>query len=234
MWTPEEQRMLDFLWKYAKSTGRKYLRWDFNFDDNPWYGLNVSEDDFGVDMNYGSVDLNIPTKIRDFLFKFYEEKIEPEVVPSFNKILDAVGLNEASSYQLSIIMNLKERKISAIAELNYWTESEEEVFILEMPDEIYESLVRVVGDSEVRFLKTTFEGSGDSGYVTDTLTGLSETFDMPQIVETFIDRNLPGGWEINEGSQGSVEFDMEEKSVNINYIENIDGWASDTILELDF
>ena len=103
-----------------------------------------------------------------------------------------------------------------------------------MPDEIYESLVRVVGDSEVRFLKTTFEGSGDSGYVSDTLTGLNETFDMPQIVETFIDRNLPGGWEINEGSQGSVEFDLEEKSVNINYIENIDGWASDTILELDF
>lgn len=234
MWTPEEQRMLDFLWKYAKSTGRKYLRWDFNFDDNPWDGLNVSEDDFDTDMNYGSVDLNIPTKIRDFLFKFYEEKIEPEVVPSFNKILNTVGLNEASSYQLSIIMNLKERKISAIAELNYWTESEEEVFILEMPDEIYESLVRVVGDSEVRFLKTTFEGSGDSGYVTDTLTGLGETFDMPQIVETFIDRNLPGGWEDNEGSQGSVEFDLEEKSVNIFYIENIDGWASDTILELDF
>jgi hypothetical protein len=234
MWTPEEQRMLDFLWKYAKSTGRKYLRWEFNFDDNPWDGLNVSEDDFGVDMNYGSVDLNIPTKIRDFLFKFYEEKIEPEVELSFNKILDTVGLNEASNYQLSIIMNLKERKISAIAELNYWTESEEQVFILEMPDEIYESLVRVVGESEVRFLKTAFEGSGDSGYVTDTLIGLSETFDMPQIVETFIDRNLPGGWEINEGSQGSVEFDLEEKSVNIFYIENIDGWASDTILELEF
>lgn len=234
MWTPEEQRMLDFLWKYAKSTGRKYLRWYFNFDDNPWDGLNVSEDDFGLEMNYGGVDMNIPTKIRDFLFKFYEEKIESEVGPSFNKILDTFGLNEASSYELSIIMNLKERKISAITELNYWTESEEQVFVLEMPDEIYESLVRVVGDSEVRFLKTTFEGSGDSGYVSDTLTGLNETFDMPQIVETFIDRNLPGGWEINEGSQGSVEFDLEEKSVNINYIENIDGWASDTILELDF
>lgn len=234
MWTPEEQRMLDFLWKYAKSTGRKYLRWDFNFDDNPWDGLNVSEDDFGVDMNYGSVDLNIPTKIRDFLFKFYEEKIEPEVEPSFNKILDTVGLNEASSYQLSIIMNLKERKISAITELNYWTESEEKIFVLEMPDEIYESLVRLVEDSEVRFLKTTFEGSGDSGYVSDTLTGLNETFDIPQIVKTFVARNLPGGWEINEGSQGSVEFDLEEKSVNISYIENIDGWASDTILELEF
>ena len=37
MWTTEEQRMLNFLWKYGKSVGRKYLRWDFNFDDNPEY-----------------------------------------------------------------------------------------------------------------------------------------------------------------------------------------------------
>jgi hypothetical protein len=234
MWTTEEQRMLNFLWKYGKSVGRKYLRWDFNFDDDPWDGLNISKEDFDTDMNFMGESLTIPTKIRDFLFKFYEEKIEPEVEVSFNKILDTVVVSQASNYELFIIIDLQKRKISAVTELNYYTESDEQIFELELPNEVYESLISVIDDKKIQQIKVSYEGSGDSGAVSDTFMGQGQYFDTPPIVERFIDQNLPGGWENNEGAQGFVVFDLEDKSVTINHVEYIYESASDTILELDF
>ena len=236
MWTTEEQRMLNFLWKYGKSVGRKYLRWDFNFDDNPWDELNISEEDFDfdTDMNFMGESLTIPTKIRDFLFKFYEEKIEPEVLVSFNKILNTIDTDEASNYELSITMDLRQRKISVNTHLDYWTQSDEQIFELELPDEVYESLIGVMGDKKIRQVEVSYEGSGDSGAVSDTFMVQGQYFDTPPIVERFIDQNLPGGWENNEGAQGFVYFDLEDKSVTINHVENIYESASDTILEFDF
>jgi hypothetical protein len=234
MWTTEEQRMLNFLWKYGKSVGRKYLRWDFNFDDDPWDGLNISKEDFDTDMNFMGESLTIPTKIRDFLFKFYEEKIEPEVEVSFNKILDTVVVSQASNYELFIIIDLQKRKISAVTELNYYTESDEQIFELELPNEVYESLISVIDDKKIQQIKVSYEGSGDSGAVSDTFMGQGQYFDTPSIVERFINQNLPGGWENNEGAQGFAFFDLEDKSVTINHVENIYESASDTILELDF
>lgn len=233
MWTTEEQRMLNFLWKYGKSVGKKYLRWDFNFDDNPWDELNISVDDFDTDMSFPNV-LTIPTKVRDFLFRFYEEKIEPEIEVSFNKILDTIEVSDASNYDLSIIMDLQKRKIAAFAKLDYYTNSEAQIFELELPDEVYESLIGVIDDKKIQQVEVGYDGSGDSGDVSDTFKVKGQFFLTPEMVERFISVNLPGGWENNEGGQGSVFFDLEDKSVKINHVENIYESASDTILELDF
>lgn len=233
MWTTEEQRMLNFLWKYGKSVRKKYLRWDFNFDDNPWDELNISVDDFDTDMSFPQ-GLTIPTIIRDFLFRFYEEKIEPEIEVSFNKLLDTIEVSDASNYDLSIIMDLQKRKIAAFAKLDYYTEAEEEIFELKLPDEVYESLIGVIDDKKIQQVEVSYEGSGDNGSVSDTFMVKGQFFETPEMVERFISVNLPGGWENNEGAQGFVFFDLEDKSVKINHVENIYESASDTILELDF
>lgn len=233
MWTTEEQRMLNFLWKYGKSVGRKYLRWDFNFDDNPWDELNISVDNFDTDMGLPE-GLTFPTTIRDFLFKFYEEKIEPEIEVSFNKILGTIEVSDASNYDLSIIIDLQKRKISAKAQLDYYTEAEEEIFVLKLPDEVYESLIGVIDDKKIQQVEVSYEGSGDSGDVSDNFFVEGQYLETPEMVERFISVNLPGGWENNEGAQGLVFFDLEDKSVTINHTENIYESASDTILELDF
>jgi hypothetical protein len=45
---------------------------------------------------------------------------------------------------------------------------------------------------------------------------------------------LPGGWEINEGSQGTFTIDLEEKTIELEYTENIYETQSNTVMELDF
>jgi hypothetical protein len=43
-----------------------------------------------------------------------------------------------------------------------------------------------------------------------------------------------GGWEINEGSQGYFEIDLDNKEITLNHTSNIDEQGRDTILEEDF
>lgn len=46
--------------------------------------------------------------------------------------------------------------------------------------------------------------------------------------------SLFGGWEINEGSQGRFEVDMEDKSVTLYHQSNIEESESNTIFEEKF
>jgi hypothetical protein len=45
---------------------------------------------------------------------------------------------------------------------------------------------------------------------------------------------LPGGWEINEGSQGSGVFDVSKGTFTLFYTENIEGQHTNTFFEETF
>jgi hypothetical protein len=46
--------------------------------------------------------------------------------------------------------------------------------------------------------------------------------------------NRYGGWEINEGSQGNFEIDLDNKEITLNHTYNIDETGRDTLLEEKF
>jgi hypothetical protein len=86
---------------------------------------------------------------------------------------------------------------------------------------IYEALTR----AGVATIEAEYYGSGDEGYI-DTITMFDvrgnavDNKDALEMVERFIYDHLPGGFEINEGSQGTVEIDVISRKAHFDHNEN--------------
>ena len=69
-----------------------------------------------------------------------------------------------------------------------------------------------------------FEGSGDSGFLEDNIElSNGQSMDIPSFFETWCYDMLSeyfGGWETNEGSQGSFEINSRKKRIELNFEEN--------------
>ena len=121
---------------------------------------------------------------------------------------------------ISVIINAKEKEITFkayIRRMNVEYESIEEDF--EDGNEDVQAYLNELSKSH-KFGEVTYEGGGDSGYVNGTITlDGKKSEDLPSSVEDYIYGILSnfGGWEINEGSQGKVEFDFLEKKVVVNH-----------------
>ena len=76
--------------------------------------------------------------------------------------------------------------------------------------------------------KLEFNGGGDSGYIDDHM----EVFGVgnkpvPASLEDWCYKKLPGGWEINEGSQGKFIINSKERTIELDYEENVEDELSD-------
>jgi hypothetical protein len=79
-----------------------------------------------------------------------------------------------------------------------------------------------------------FDGSGDSGQLHDNIELSSgQSMDIPSFIEEWCYDMLGyhfGGWEINEGSQGSFYFHSPKKSITLDFEQNIEDDMSDGVV----
>ncbi len=74
--------------------------------------------------------------------------------------------------------------------------------------------------------KVYFNGGGDSGEIdSKTNNGVEVPTDVLNFLYSWLE-NFYGGWEINEGSQGSFDFDPSERAVFLNFGENTEETVS--------
>ncbi len=74
--------------------------------------------------------------------------------------------------------------------------------------------------------KVYFNGGGDSGEIDSrTDNGIEVPTDVLNFLYSWLE-NFYGGWEINEGSQGSFDFDPSERAVFLNFGENTEETVS--------
>jgi len=86
---------------------------------------------------------------------------------------------------------------------------------------IVEELKSVYGDS----CRCSYDGSGDSGWIQDMVDsskgskGLNEQLEYIcyDLLELYY-----GGWEINEGSNGSIDFNFKDQTVELNHNQNVE------------
>lgn len=75
-----------------------------------------------------------------------------------------------------------------------------------------------------------YDGSGDSGYINDiSIEPERDISEAHQDLEEFAYDTLSnkhGGWEINEGSCGTITIDFTENKVRIEHNERIESWDS--------
>lgn len=231
MWTDEQKRMLDFLEKYGKSRKKNILRWDFQ-NDYLSDEFNISRDDFSTE-GWGRYQLNIPTIIQDFLYEIFKTQVEPKISESAEGISERIDGDESST-ELSLILNFSDRTITSYLSTNYLTEGEREEDIFEIPENVLNTLEELVGDTNITKLQVSYTGGGDSGYIEDSIFSYGFSDFVPEDVQDFVYGILPMGWEVNEGSQGNVVFNLEDKTATLTYTENYYEDVSDTIMELDF
>jgi hypothetical protein len=87
--------------------------------------------------------------------------------------------------------------------------------------EIVEQLKSVYGDS----CNCTYDGGGDSGWVSDEVRCSKGRLKLNEQLEGICYDLLElyyGGWEINEGSNGSIDFNFDDQIVEIYHNQNVE------------
>ena len=217
--SPEEIKAVKQFFVYIKSNGADTASIDSNFE----YGY-ISY----VGGLYGDNGRSIP--------KF------PPVEPIIEKIFDKVdtdefednfhaGENDVEFFSVDVIFDATDKKI--IVECNYSTPDEEEAFD---EDEIGNiEIFKEYTDRGVSEIICTYNGGGDSGYVDSDMGVDGEREEVPAFLEDMCYDALSGfgGWEINEGSQGNIVFNLRDKTITVNHAWNIEEHHRFKLLEME-
>jgi hypothetical protein len=78
----------------------------------------------------------------------------------------------------------------------------------------------------VRSVEVHYDGAGDSGAIEKVLYQPEPRLGIPEglqeLLETYVYRHLPGGWEINAGSFGTVNLDVRTRQAQQDHHERED------------
>lgn len=99
-----------------------------------------------------------------------------------------------------------------------------------------EKILTTLQHEGVETITAEYNGCGDSGQI-ETINFAPQNIEMDSealdVIKEFIYNNLPGRWEINEGSTGTFTIDLKNKSINNHhgdYVQNIEWYDR----EIDF
>ena len=194
-------------------------------------GLTRVSNDFYVDYD-GNVDYHfspwtnkggaydiIPNKLFDFLDNFFDS-IKDEVLDSLEGDGDsrATVSCEYSTTDKTLII---EENIQTMGYESYYQEFEID------EKELLEDMVQWKEDGKLK-ISVNFSGDGDSGYIDDV--GLINDSDDKHYEFTAVWENKlynileqnHGGWEINEGSEGTFIINNENQTIELDFRMNVE------------
>jgi hypothetical protein len=101
----------------------------------------------------------------------------------------------------------------------------------EIPEEVFNENFKEYSVTEI---VCTYNGGGDSGYIENDMELGGDTVPTPSGIEDYCYSVLEdfGGWEINDGSQGSIRFNLKSKEYSIDHQWNTEEPRSFSILEI--
>lgn len=236
MITPEEKKAFNYLKKYALSNGLSSVGYSFEYNYSPDTDVNV--DEFTLSDGYwGHDELQIPQSIAIKIHEFYNRELKDKIEDVWNNF---PGDDEFSQGGLNLTFNFNISEVSAVVWADYYGEGDEQIETWEVDED--ESLVQCIDDlksmdeetEEMSEARLDFSGGGDSGYIQDEMETNLGTYDAPESCKDYMYQKLPGGWEINEGSQGYGVFDLEKGTFTLYYTENTEGQHTNTFFEENF
>jgi hypothetical protein len=101
----------------------------------------------------------------------------------------------------------------------------------EIPEEVFDENFKEYSVTEI---VCTYNGGGDSGYIENDMELGGDTVPTPSGIEDYCYTILKdfGGWEINEGSQGNIIFNLKSKEYSVNHEWNTEEPRSFEILTI--
>ena len=188
-------------------------------------GVTRMSNDFYVDYD-GNVDYHfspwtnkggaydiIPNKLFDFLDNFFDT-IKDEV-------LDSLEDSDESRATVSCEYSTRDKTFTideSIQTMGY--ESYNQEFEID-EKELLEDMVQWKEEGKLK-ISVDFNGGGDSGYIDEVglINDGNDKYDLSAVWETklydILEKNH-GGWEINEGSEGTFIIDNENQSIELDF-----------------
>jgi hypothetical protein len=158
-----------------------------------------------------------------------------------NDLIRTPDVDDINWQRIEIDLDCEDSTISVVLDYNYYDIGDTETDTRSLEEEEENESLREVfdvleddPDIEDRILTIDYSGGGDSGYLEDSFNSGDS---VPAVVSDFCYNMLEnrfGGWEINEGSQGNFEIDLDNKEITLNHTYNIDETGRDTLLEEKF
>jgi hypothetical protein len=193
-------------------------------------GVTRMSNDFYVDYD-GNVDYHfspwtnkggaydiIPNKLFDFLDNFFDT-IKDEV-------LDSLEDSDESRATVSCEYSTRDKTFTideSIQTMGY--ESYNQEFEID-EKELLEDMVQWKEEGKLK-ISVDFNGGGDSGYIDEVglINDGNDKYDLSAVWETklydILEKNH-GGWEINEGSEGTFIIDNENQSIELDFRMNVE------------
>lgn len=230
--TQDEKKYLNRICRYLGSLGMEdgYIEFEmdtsyFDCDDINWKEITHFSNNYTAEVPEGLIP--IFQKAMSYVCE--------------NDLIEQPDVDDINWGRVTIDIDCKTREISVAYDYSYYDigDSESVTHSLEEEDdneELMEVFDTLENDEEIndRVLQVDYNGSGDSGYIEDDFTNGDS---VPAVVSDYAYRMLEnnfGGWEINEGSQGNFEIDLDRKEITLNHTNNIEETERDTVWEEKF
>jgi hypothetical protein len=230
--TPQDKKTLRFVSRYLNSLGMK----------------DGSLESEGFDAYDSTVLTDIKVEEWTHFSNNYSTEVPEQLYPILRKILDFsqnkynnldvdTGDNEINYARFDVDIDTENKEIS----LSYWytyydtgdtvgtTYSEED-------DDSVTSILDEVKEfsDDLDIMELRYNGSGDSGYI-------ESSFENGELVPASVEdycytvlEHMHGGWEINEGSQGTFYFDLKQREITLEHQTNYEETRAYTLYEESF
>lgn len=227
--TNDELKYLRSMCRYLGSLGMKEgsielpLEGYFSVDDSIRALMNIKhfDNNYRADVPEGLIEIFL--KILNYID---EENLvrEPDV-------------EDVNYEKIEFILSCRDQSLTVSHYYNYFSQSDGESTDLNSED--YEELPGLISDLKqshpnAKILTLSYNGSGDSGYIEDSF---EEGGEAPANVADWCYNKLEsfyGGWEINEGSQGYFQFDLNSGTASLEHTNNLEEEEFYTIYETKF
>jgi len=228
--TPEEKKYLGAVSRMIQSYGTTYSYIEFEYESRL---RRFDAQEFSLqDTNYfdNNRDIEVPEKLKEILTKclqYVEQNIENYDDPYFEYDVN---------YGRIVIYIEAVKKILKISYDYYYygTESGGGVTYSLSDDEDLKPIFDALEEEGISNDELRYNGGGDSGYIENTFESGKG---VPAVVEDFcysaLERNF-GGWEINEGSSGQFDFNMDDKEIYLNHTYNTEENGSVLLFKQSF
>ena len=230
--TLEEKKYLQRVCRYLGSLGMTNGIIEFEFDysefdceDVDWKQITTFSNNYTAEIP--DVMIEISKKLLNYVCE--------------NDLIRTPDVNDVNWQRIEIDLDCEDSTISVVLDYNYYDIGDTETDTRSLEEEEENESLREVfdvleddPDIEDRILTIDYSGGGDSGYLEDSFNSGDS---VPAVVSDFCYNMLEnrfGGWEINEGSQGNFEIDLDKKEITLNHTYNLDETGRDTLLEEKF
>lgn len=255
MITPEEKKEFKRLHAISKTAQLGNFEW--NWDDIDYKSerfLEPTVEEFISDdthrINYPlykqsyTQDANpykIPISIAKAIHSYYLREVAPKIMGVFAEAESNVP-NDISSSNLTFIIDTKSKEIKSWIDLTYYSQEEGDGEYWE-GDQDQQAMELLNKLREINPNASTvtigYDGGGDSGSLSDEMiindqNNNQTNHNIPEDIADWCYNQLPGGWEIDEGSYGDFVFNLIDNDITLNLTYNTSEDMSEWVIQESF